>query len=124
MYPIRSSYLTPPQTKPLHSLGASVTGLQAQYYNNTNFSGKPVLEKIDPAVDMVWFEYAPDPSVPFQFSARWTGVLTPDVSVDGLIGFSLAGDNARYISFKRSILPLSNLNAQLASGFSLMAFWY
>lgn len=50
-----------------------VTGWWAEYYNNQNLSGYPVLVRDDPEVNFEWYGDSPHPSVPAdQFSARWT----------------------------------------------------
>jgi beta-glucosidase len=59
-------------------------GLLGTYWNNGDFSGAPVLTRVDPAVDLS--------SAPAQtgalWSAKWTGTLTP--AETGLYRFSLA----------------------------------
>jgi beta-glucosidase len=51
-------------------------GIKAEYFDNMELKGKPVLSRID---KWVWFEWgwnAPSPQVPADgFSVRWTGVL-------------------------------------------------
>ena len=45
----------------------------ARYYDNTTFSGAPVLTRQDAAINIAWGEGSPDPTVPVNdFSARWT----------------------------------------------------
>jgi glucose/arabinose dehydrogenase len=45
----------------------------AKYYDNTSFSGAPVLTRQDPDINFAWGGGSPDPSVPdHNFSARWT----------------------------------------------------
>jgi hypothetical protein len=54
--------------------------LHAQYFDSTDFSGEPVVER-DEIADFRWGADAPDPALtPGQFSARWTGtfVVRPD----------------------------------------------
>jgi glucose/arabinose dehydrogenase len=49
----------------------------AQYFNNTTFSGTPVLTRLDPTIDFDWVGGSPDPAVPTDhFSARWTTTQT------------------------------------------------
>jgi beta-glucosidase len=59
-------------------------GLLGTYWNNGDFSGAPVLTRVDPAVDLS--------SAPTQtgalWSAKWTGTLSP--AETGLYRFSLA----------------------------------
>ncbi len=51
------------------------TGLAAQYWTNTSFSGTPAVTRTDPTLNFAWrFQGSPDPSIPADnFSARWTG---------------------------------------------------
>ena len=62
-------------------------GLKAEYFNNTDLSGEPVLTRIDPQVDFSWGnadvpgENSPDPSINVDnFSARWSGELEVDIT--------------------------------------------
>jgi glucose/arabinose dehydrogenase len=44
-----------------------------KYYDNTSFSGTPVLTREDPKIDFHWGEGSPDPALPANsFSVRWT----------------------------------------------------
>ncbi len=45
----------------------------AKYYDNTTFSGTPVLTRADPRINFAWGEGSPDAAVPVDnFSVRWT----------------------------------------------------
>jgi beta-glucosidase len=58
--------------------GASKEGLKAEYFSNTDFSGQPVLTRMDPQIQFDWNSAAPAKGVPMKaFAARWTGTLTP-----------------------------------------------
>ncbi|MGO8787186.1 MAG: glycoside hydrolase family 3 C-terminal domain-containing protein [Terriglobia bacterium] len=60
------------------SEGAGAPGLKAEYFSNTNFSGKPVVTRVDPRIQFDWNSAAPVPGVEMKaFSVRWTGTLTP-----------------------------------------------
>jgi beta-glucosidase len=59
-------------------------GLLGTYWNNGDFSGTPVLTRVDPGVDL---SKAPAQTGAL-WSARWTGTLTP--AETGLYRFSLA----------------------------------
>ena len=53
-------------------------GLKAEYFSNTDFSGKPVLTRVDPQIQFDWDAAAPVPGVSKKaFAVRWTGTLTP-----------------------------------------------
>jgi glucose/arabinose dehydrogenase/PKD repeat protein len=44
-----------------------------EYYDNTTFSGAPVLTRQDPNINFVWGDGSPDPIVPADhFAVRWT----------------------------------------------------
>lgn len=54
------------------------TGLKAEYFANTEFSGEPALSRTDKQIDFDWNSAAPDPSLKAnEFSVRWTGVIKP-----------------------------------------------
>ncbi len=62
-------------------------GLKAEYFNNTDLSGEPVLTRMDPEVDFSWGnadvpgENSPDASINVDnFSARWSGELEVDLT--------------------------------------------
>jgi beta-glucosidase len=59
-------------------------GLLGQYWNNFDSSGAPALAQVDPTVDVT----SPPTGIGPNWSARWTGTLTPTES--GLYRFTLA----------------------------------
>ncbi len=62
-------------------------GLNAEYFDNTDFSGEPVLSRIDTVVDFNWEQNAPDTLLPKDnFGVRWTGYLVPEETGDYNIG--------------------------------------
>jgi hypothetical protein len=70
-------------------------GVKAEYFNNTDLSGDPVLTRIDPKIDFVWGGESPDPLVEVDgFSVRWTGEIEIPAS-DTYTFFSISDDNAR-----------------------------
>ena len=54
-------------------------GLTAQYFNNPELDGEPVLERVEPKIDFNFNDQqSPDKKVPRDnFSIRWTGKLLP-----------------------------------------------
>jgi alpha-L-fucosidase len=58
------------------------TGLAAQYWNNTSFSGTPAVTRTDPTLNFAWrFTGSPAATIPADnFSARWTGSVQPQYS--------------------------------------------
>jgi len=64
------------------STGDGTPGLKAEYFSGNELSGTPQVTRVDPFVDLQLFH--PDaqaitlPAGMKDFSARWTGLLTPD----------------------------------------------
>jgi PKD repeat protein/uncharacterized membrane protein len=56
-------------------------GLTGEYFDNTLFSGDPVLRRLDPQIDFAWHGIAPAPEIdPEYFAVRWTGQLEAPTS--------------------------------------------
>lgn len=56
--------------------GSRVAGLKAEYFNNIDLSGEPVVTRIDHALDFRWTLLPPHPGLNFDFfSVRFTGKL-------------------------------------------------
>jgi beta-glucosidase len=57
--------------------GSKEPGLKGEYFANPDFSGKPVVTRVDKQVDFDWDAASPAPGVPMTgFSVRWTGTFT------------------------------------------------
>jgi beta-glucosidase len=58
--------------------GESVNGLKAAYYTNSKLTGEPLLERIDPNIDFMWWDGSPGEAFDDDdFSVRWSGTLVP-----------------------------------------------
>jgi beta-glucosidase len=58
-------------------------GLNAEYFGQASFDGKPLVKKIVPTVDLDLDRTGPAPEVPAShYAARWTGVLVPPAAGD------------------------------------------
>ena len=69
-----------------------VRGLTGEYFTNTDLSGPPVVVRTDAGVNFAWNSGAPATGMPAEnWSARWTGVLTPLKS--GRYSFCLYADD-------------------------------
>ncbi len=61
------------------------TGVKGEYFDNRNLSGKPVLTRIDSAINFSWGANSPGLEVPYdQFSARWIGKIIPPEDIHHL----------------------------------------
>jgi beta-glucosidase len=63
-------------------------GLKAEYFDNINLTGEPVLRRIDGSVNFVWGFAGVSPTLKTNYSVRWTGVLSPPATGDYIVGFS------------------------------------
>ncbi|MBJ6362233.1 glycoside hydrolase family 3 N-terminal domain-containing protein [Paenibacillus sp. GCM10012307] len=67
--------------------GGGNPGLLAEYFNNPNLEGEPVLTRHDASIDFNWVITKPGENVHTSgFSVRWTGKLIPRQTLDGYIG--------------------------------------
>jgi len=103
-----------PGTKVIHTMGTTLTevsvvpvpasalrepggkpGLSAEYFANKNLEGIPALKRVDASVNFDWGMGAPAAELPADnFSARWTGKLTPTISGKYHLG-AIADDGVR-----------------------------
>jgi glucose/arabinose dehydrogenase len=68
-----------------------VTPFTAEYFDNPNLTGSPVVTRNDNAIDVDWANGSPDPAVPADFfSARWTRHQDYEA---GTYRFSVTGDD-------------------------------
>jgi beta-glucosidase len=78
--PIQKEYLNPAGNR-------DGNGLKAEYFDNPDLEGAPVLVRTDPGIQMFWRLEGPGAGVPSDsFSVRWTGTVTPPVSGNYEIG--------------------------------------
>jgi len=86
LLPLPSSMLSPPGGQP------GEEGLLAEYFNNPNFEGTPVIKRVDRQVNMNWSEDDPGSGMPIDgFSVRWTGTLR--VPKDGPFPLAIGSDD-------------------------------
>jgi beta-glucosidase len=71
--------------------GANAPGLSAEYFSGKGFRGKPILQRIDRAIDFDWNGASPAARVSgVSFSVRWTGLLAVPAPGTIRFGFSMA----------------------------------
>jgi hypothetical protein len=79
-------------TPPRPFAGACPSGLLAEYFDNPDLQGTPVLVRCDPVVHFDWGLGSPATAVPAaNFSARWQGQLT--APLDGSYTFGAHADD-------------------------------
>ena len=67
-------------------------GYDAEYFDNRNLAGTPLLTRTDDAVDFDWGNGAPGDALPSDnFSVRWARTLSLDA--DAVYGFTVTGDD-------------------------------
>lgn len=67
-------------------------GLDVEYFNNLDFSGKPSYTTVEPGLSHYWHNLSPAPGINIEpFAARFSGTIR--VSTSGLYEFSLIADN-------------------------------
>jgi beta-glucosidase len=74
--PVQTAYLTTDDGRP---------GLKAQFFSTADFSGTPLVTRVDPQLDYDFDRKADVPTVS-SFAVRWTGMLTPTRTGPFLIG--------------------------------------
>jgi len=81
-------------------------GLNAEYFDNTEWKGNPKHNRVDANVDFVWRTKAPFADMKYDsFSVKWTGVFVPAISgeyaigAEGFTGFNLYIDDKLVIKF-------------------------
>jgi beta-glucosidase len=79
--PIPSIYFRP-------DAQSNQSGLKAEYFTHLDFSGTPVLTRVDAKIDFDWNRISPGDGVPIaQFAVRWTGELLPPAPGDYVLTF-------------------------------------
>ncbi len=107
--PIPADYLTPVGDK------TGEKGLLGEYFNNMDFSGDPVLVRVDREIHFDWGGGAPDEAVNSeQFSVRWTGKLTAPATGEYQLGVTtddgvrLFLDGQLLIEYWKDRSPMTN----------------
>ncbi len=68
--PLKAAYVRPSR--------GDGNGFWGEYFSTSDFSGQPHMEHLDPKIDFWWFVAgAGEQTGSSEFSARWTGTLTP-----------------------------------------------
>jgi beta-glucosidase len=80
-----------PQTVLHPATDSKRVGLSAEYFGNADFSGAPVVTRVDPQINFDWNAAAPVEGTDMKgFSVRWSGALAVPVAGDYTFSFTLA----------------------------------
>ena len=72
--PLTQIFTTPDTDTTVTAYFEAATGFNAQYFDNPDLTGEPVLTRTDQGINFEWNEGSPDPILPNDnFSIRWTG---------------------------------------------------
>jgi beta-glucosidase len=83
--------LPTPVPETLFHTDGGATGLKAEYFSNTAFTGKPVVTRTDRQIDFDWNGASPAEGVDAKsFGVRWTGTITMPVAGDYKFNVTLA----------------------------------
>lgn len=94
--PVKPEYLTPAR--------GEGEGLWGEYFSGPDFSGPPVIERVDKKISFWWFQNGPDPRIKSpQFAVRWTGSLTVPAAGDYTFVLASTGESLLYLD-ERMIL--------------------
>ena len=75
-------------------------GLSGDYFNSLDFSGSPVMERVDERMNFWWFGQGPSKEIGNQFSVRWTGKIIPQTTGLHTFGLSNTGKSWLYMDGK------------------------
>ena len=102
---IPTEFLIPPNAKP------GEHGLRGEYFNNTEFSGEPLLVRTDSVIDFKWGKGSPFTAMPINyFSVRWSGNFIAPVSGSYYIGGDFDDAIRLYIDGVKVIDRTNNRN--------------
>jgi len=100
-------------------------GLKAEYFDNLDLSGTPIVTRIDEQINFMWTLYAPDRKFSKDnYSARWTGKLTApktgefQIGLEGNDGFrlfindKLMIDQWEKVSYHKRLVPFTFIKDQ------------
>lgn len=88
----------------------------AQYYNNPDLLGAPVITRYESRIDYFWGNSSPDPAIiPDNFSARWA--ITQQFNA-GVYRFTLAGDDGIRL-FIDDLLVINQWRDQALTAYSI-----
>jgi len=94
--------------------GSGTQGLLAQYFNNPDWSGTPVVSRVEPYVDQNALPPAGVNSAS-TYSVRWTGTLTPRVSGSYTLSLTTHSKGTLYLNGTKLVSDGGSFPAQTVS---------
>lgn len=78
-----------PSPRPEAGIAPHDYGFTGEYFNGSDFSGEPVLTRLDPQINFNWIYLPPDDKVDSNgFCVRWTGTIRLGSTFEGRLGLS------------------------------------
>ena len=93
--------------------GSVLRDIKGEYWDNQDLKGEPKLTRKDTQISFNWNQASPDPSIPREhFSARWTGVISPEKTGDYTITVTADDGDRLWLNGK---LVIDNWSVHAAS---------
>jgi len=103
-----------------HAVGAQSAGWRAEYFNNVDLKGEPVLVRTDANINFNWGAGSPAPAVHIDsFSARWTRLLSLPA---GNYRFALAVDDGARLWLNNNLV-IDQWREQGLSTYTTDLYW-
>jgi beta-glucosidase len=88
---VRELPLPVPQTALHPAADSQDYGLKGEYFDSVDFSGSPLMTRVDPQVEFDWNSASPNKAIDAaHFGVRWTGTIQVPVAGDYQFSFTLA----------------------------------
>lgn len=100
IHPIESWWMKA-DPRPDHGINEGDSGFTGEYFNGEDFSGVPVLTRIDSSINFNWIMQKPDEAIDSsKFCVRWSGRICLDTSFSGRLGLSTSDSMRLYLDDK------------------------
>lgn len=87
--------------RPNHGINEGDSGFTGEYFNGEDFSGSPIVTRIDSSINFNWIMQKPDEAIDSsKFCVRWSGRIVLDTSFSGRLGLSTSDSMRLYLDDK------------------------
>jgi len=104
--------------------GELVPGLRGTYFANTDFTGDPTVEQVDPFIDFRWEQSPASQVMDEPFAVKWEGYLVPEqtgiYAFDGNVSLILDGQ----VVGDRPVILVAGREYKLEATHIAKAFWW